>query len=603
MGFYDDKKKKSKPVADTPVIQDKPYVEPKEEYVITNPDEQLTNRKYVINTNNNRTSVNTERLKTVADMLKGFAEGSPLTVTYYKQHYSETDVKGELDRAEMTVNPVHKSVLKIHGFEIRLTGPLQYEHNNNEVISRLTGEALTYPGFQPEKGDSFVMEVDTGKYGLMMISEIPQRTSVRAATYYKINFFLTTWLSEKDIQTIELGITDEAWFDKNRFLAEPGALLYHDEYVMIKYLKEMRSKMVQYFRNTFLDDTLMYSYMRPDSIYDPYVTDFMTSVLDFTESAYLATQLYADAPYIKTTVWKAILDKNVSLYAVPTSTKSVIYRLGSKSVLMTSLVNKTYLSWVKSPSLQEYFDSRDAVDSKYIKQVYPKDFKLVKTEYFLTTDTEFKPWRKYYTRSGTGTPEDPYVYTEAAVEYGKTIPANTYYERVDTYGFKDGKTYYERKDGAYVRTTDTTLNTSKTYYLFAGLTGDPGATTTEGEIPPDPSLPSITEGTPDEEHTLGDVLLHLHPHYSECLMYHDETSGSGMAEGEGLGLVLNGTNEHIDVVADFLRYRKLNLKKLRACIDAVWTLPKLEQFYKMPIYIFLASEGIAYIRKDSGIFE
>ena len=489
MSFYPTKGQKD--VAATPIVDaTTPGLTGREELTVLDPDAELANRKYVINTMNNATGINTDRsFQVVADM-KGYAEGSAIQVTYYKEHYSETDVRGKHDDTDLDIHPAHKSVLKIHNFEMRMTGSLQYEHDINETKSKLSGEALTYPGFKPEKGDTFIMEVDTGKYAIMTVNEHPTRLSIRASTYYKIQFILSAWADVEHISAIEAGVTDEAWFDKTRFLNEPGALLYHDEYIELKYLKKQRARMIKYHTAKFLDKNLMFSYMRPDAVYDPYVTDFLLRTLEHTEAGYRPVQLFRDAPFIDTSIWVALLDPNLPLEAVPTAGKKAIHVLGSKSVKHNALTNKWYCYWIPSKSLAQLFED---------------------------------------------------------------------------------------------------LNPS----------GDDD--TPSGEIPPDPSVPDITGGTDEEEQTLGDLLLHLHPHYEECM-----GDGSGDESGEGssgemLGYILDGSEAHIALMRLFLTTRKIDLKLLHTCIEEVWKLPPIQQFYKMPIYEFLAYKAHSYIQNLEGL--
>ena len=66
---------------------------PKKEELIPPPDEKLSNQKYVIDTTHNKTDVNTDRIAQVVADLKGYAEGTPLIVTYYKQNFSETTTR------------------------------------------------------------------------------------------------------------------------------------------------------------------------------------------------------------------------------------------------------------------------------------------------------------------------------------------------------------------------------------------------------------------------------------------------------------------------------------------------------------------------------
>ena len=595
MGFYDDNKvKQNKPVSAVPVINETPHVVPDKEPTIISPDEQLIDRKYVLNTQNNLTGVNTGRRMQIIELLKGYAEGTAVKVTYYKEHYAESDWKGKLDDTEHEMHPVHKSVLKIHGMELRMTGPLTYEHDNNEVMNKLSGEALTYPGFRPEKGDSFVMEVDTGKYGVFEVNEIPTRLSIRAATYYKIQFTICYWADSEEIGQMEAGVVDEAWFDKTRMLCEPGALLYHDEYVTMKWMREERLKMVNYYQNTFLDEVYMYSYMRPDNVYDPYVTDFMNLILNFEEVGTFSQQLYTAAPYLKTSIFRAIFDKAIPLQAVPTGATSKVHVLGSKSTLVNSLLNKTYLYFVKSPTLADWFEDDPAND--YTKVPYPVGFQLKETNYVLTNDKQPFPWKRYYIKNADDT------YSLVNIDPTKPTDMSVLYEQVNTYTWKEGVRYYVRVDGVFipVDTTTTELDPNETYYTYNKE--DSSEVTPDGEIPANPDLPPIPEGNEYDERVIGDLLLHLHPHYTECMM-HDGDDGSEAYTTAALNLIIGGSNDHIDLLKDFLLKRAIDIEALRRCIENVWKLSPIEQFYKMPIYIFLAERAVAYIQHNSGVFD
>ena len=491
-------KPNNKPTADIPpVIGSEPAVVPakEEEVVLGDPDERLAQKKYVNDTFHNRVSVNVNRFPQVVSDLKGFAEGSPIKVTYYKDHYSETDVKGR-NATEESLHTAHKSVLKIIDFEMRLSGALQYTHDVDENISKIEGEAFTYPGFEPEQGDKLVYEIDFGKYGLFKIIAPPVRTSIRASTYYKIQFHFIDYVTEELAAKLDEGVMDVAYFDKKRFLSEPGALLIHDEVVEMMFLEKQRAKMIHYYQQKFLDEKIMYSFMRPDGIYDPYVTDFMMKIVEFSDLGTMATQLYQDAPYLEDSIWRAFLDPNVPLESVPTGMVKVLYTLGSKSVLVNSLINKKYVKFVDSKSLKDYLDE-------------------------------------------------------------------------------------------------------------LASSGSEGGT--EGEIPADPSIPDQCNCPCCDEIDgyIGDLLLHIHPHYTECPLVgdEDEDGSSGGGTGDCLEYIL-GDGDQLHLIANFLLYRKIvDLKRLHALIEAVWKMPKLKQYYLLPILIFLSQTVISYIRHESALFE
>lgn len=455
------------------------------------PDESLADQSFVFDTYHNKTSVNTDRrAQTVAD-LKGFAEGSPLIVTYYKQIYAETDTQGIQKDVDVMQHRAHKSSLKIHGFEIRLLGSVQYEHATDDNTVTVKGEAVTYPGFQPNTGDKFIMELDSGKYAEMDVYDVPYRMSIKSAAYYKIQFQLNRWIDEDRIRALDDSVINEAWFDKQRFLNENGALLYRAEYVDMKFFELQATQMVTYYCSKYLDKQVMFSYIRPDGIYDPYITDFMLKITDFNEAGQVAAQLYKDAPCMDVSVWRALLSETVPLHAVPSSAIVLQRVLGSKTVMANSLINKKYVAWEKnSISLADFFDKES---------------------------------------EGEGT--DP----------------------------------------------------------------------SEGFGPSD-----LTGG--NEAGTIGDLLLHLHPHFKECVMTccGDCTDCGDCCTDDSnsvLGYILEGSDEYKAMIRKFLTSRKIDLVTLRKCITNVYKLPSAEQFYKMPIYIFLARTAIRYIRHSVGIFE
>ena len=60
--------------------------------------------------------------------------------------------------------------------------------------------------------------------------------------------------------------------------------------------------------------------------------------------------------------------------------------------------------------------------------------------YVITSHSTFQQGTTYYTRTGSGTTADPYVYTPATVTVGDTVPANTYYVAVNVFpGFTSGR--------------------------------------------------------------------------------------------------------------------------------------------------------------------
>jgi hypothetical protein len=163
-------------------------------------------------------------------------------------------------------------------------------------------------------------------------------------------------------EELESHVITEAWFDKQRYLNEPGALLYHNEFVAMKFLDLHSAKLLQYYNNKFIERKIMHTYIRPsDGVYDPYVTDFMFQITDYNETGIVVDQLIREAPCLEVSFWRALLNQTIPLEVVPTSSVIVKRRLGSKTVVANALINKMYLAWEEgSKSLAEFFEEEDS---------------------------------------------------------------------------------------------------------------------------------------------------------------------------------------------------------------------------------------------------
>ncbi len=448
--------------------------------VLPEPDDMYAQRSYAKNTFNNQQAINIDRRASIVQYMKGFAEGSPLVVTYYKDQNPETDIGGKNKISEFNINDVHCAYLKINSFELRLTSPLSYEHDReNGQENKLTGEGICYPGFRPECGDRFTMEVEPGVIGLMTIDEVPERTSIRSSTYFRIHFWMTNLMTNELDAALEARVRDVAWFDKKRFLNEPGALLVHDEVMELKFLHKHQYQMTSFFISKFFERAVFKSIMRPDGVYDPYVVDFIHQIIDYRHMGGLPIQFLKDAPFMEVNIWRAILKETIPLQAVPSASVVKQLSVGSTYSRMNALINHSYLAFVDSLSVHAL---------------------------------------------GTTT------------------------------------------------TADTEID--------------------------DSVLSDETDATSD---MVGDLLIHLHPHYQECLFF-----GNVAASADNVGgfsYLLAGTVDHSTLVSTFLNQRAINLKCLHTCISGVYDLSPMEQFYKMPLYIFLASKAIEYMRKEQGIYE
>ena len=384
---------------------------------IPNPDAVLTQREYVLNTYSNENAINTGRMTDVVDLLRAFGEGSPTVVTYYHRIDGGGNIRGTDLAIDDDLNRVHAAYLKIHDFELRITSSLQFDHLTDDALNSLVGDAVTYPGFEPKVGDRFIMELDTGRFGFLEINEQPKRLAVRSMSYWSIRFILTDWLDDTFLATVEAGVRQEGWFDKNRFLTEPGALLIKEEVILMTKAKVAVAQMTNYFTEKFFDRLTYGTYMRPDKVFDPYVVDFLRQILDYSETRGLPEQFVPDATCIKTSWWAWLLNADVvPVEAIPAGWKVRYYRIGSQSTQINALVNKPYLLMIGPGDTSEWGSVEDyyRYTSTYTHVcMYPDRF----------------PPNNYYPEPEVGATEDAVSYKEQFILAG-TTEASAFYKVV-----------------------------------------------------------------------------------------------------------------------------------------------------------------------------
>ncbi len=272
-------------------------------------DVRMMDKRYVSDTFNYRNELNVTRSAEILKDLRGVMQGSKITVTYFKQaqERSVTESTDALGYETVILDKVHTCTLMIHNCILVLTGPMSYEYDAEQTVSNLSGEAVTYPNFLPSMGDMFLYEMNDGSVGLFEITAVPERLSVRYNTCHKITFSLVEIVNNELMTKILGSVTQEAYFELNRFLAENGALLKTEEYQLIKLYKEKVPTLLNYYFDTFFESLEYNSLVRPDMIYDPYIVELFKLVISREVIPIRPLQLLASPPYLRRSIWWRLL--------------------------------------------------------------------------------------------------------------------------------------------------------------------------------------------------------------------------------------------------------------------------------------------------------
>lgn len=226
----------------------------------------------------NNTALVVGRDDTIIDSIKTFIGGTPLEVTYYHQISSNASTSSLTSAPSLFSDSVNTSFLKIMKMELLLDESLVHTFQEDTVTSSVTGMAHVYPGFTPKIGDLFTFMVSSGNMGLFKVSNNPTRLTIHNTTSHQIKFSLFKILTTDDNIAIEERVRDVAYFDKQRFLNEDGALLTHQEVKDQERITKSIEQMITEYHDLFYRRSYR-SIMLDETIYDPYLVEFCVSTL------------------------------------------------------------------------------------------------------------------------------------------------------------------------------------------------------------------------------------------------------------------------------------------------------------------------------------
>lgn len=263
---------------------------------------------YIEDTFLTRTSLNVERFDKVYGTLLAYPEGTPVVVTYYHQHHSQRNIRSTPGDISHMENSVHKSITKISQFEFRITEGMQHTFEKDDGFTTITGTGVTYSGFVPYVGDMFLYNMGDGKIGIFKINDV-DRLSHRHASFFKIDFEITQYLTKELLEKLDEGVTDVVVFDRHKYLNEGFVFLNHESYNTLKHLEDVRLSLCKYYSSRFFYKPAE-SYLRYDGLYDPYLVKFLLMLLSIKDTKKRPLQLWQRMQNYDNTIWYWLKNPN-----------------------------------------------------------------------------------------------------------------------------------------------------------------------------------------------------------------------------------------------------------------------------------------------------
>jgi hypothetical protein len=301
----------------------------------------IDHQPYIEDTFINKTAFNPETYADTFKLLQRYSSGSRISVTYFLRSTPTSSVQraDSIDPSSLR-SSTQTSYTEIKQFEIVIQSKgLQTGFSQDNQESKITGEALLYPGMKPRIGDLFITPIGDSTFGIFQVTSV-DRLTYRQGSNHKITFFLREYASDDGVAIIRRSVTKTVWFDKETYLGDATTLLKEDSYICLKTMRQMRGILIRHYYNTFYDKQ-MNSIIAPDGTYDPYLVNYLNGKISLMDSIHRPAQLYPTILNYENCIWSRLTEvTNRTLFGLQAENSLVRCRVSRWDVSITSLANR-----------------------------------------------------------------------------------------------------------------------------------------------------------------------------------------------------------------------------------------------------------------------
>ena len=225
-----------------------------------------------------------------------------MVVPYYHRQDPSIDQRSFVVSLSMNEDIIHEDLTKINNLEMKLEESIQYQVQEEDKSTQLTGTAIMYPGLEPYEGDLFFLEVDNHQSVIFVITRV-EPTTWRQERYYKVSFYSYSHLTKQLLDRIESAVTESCYFERRKYFGESQlSMLSSESWKMLKELQSLRKKIAQDMINYFFNRDAE-SFYRPDGLYDPYIVEYLRSKITIQYDFVHPLQLVVPLRFFEWTIW------------------------------------------------------------------------------------------------------------------------------------------------------------------------------------------------------------------------------------------------------------------------------------------------------------
>lgn len=315
------------------------------------PQQLLNSESYIKHTVDSANAIPDD--SSLIDAMNTFIAGIPIQVTFYHVINNDTYGRSFSTDFDRELDPVHTSYLKINNFQMMLKQGMSFDYDLEGARSQQSGEAVLYPYFCPNQGDVFLYELPNKVTGLFKIIEAPNRLAIHDTTCHEIKFRLIEYLTPKLREQLEASVAEIAYFNLKRYLADKGALLTSNETNILNKATASFSVLANAYGEEFYNSDVYNSIIEDTKLYDPYIVEFITRVIEVGRLPGYPTQLMPDPKYWKRSFWFKLLDpKMVPDSIMIQQASKVLYKVNYRTSRVNALMNRQYIELMPKGSYQ-----------------------------------------------------------------------------------------------------------------------------------------------------------------------------------------------------------------------------------------------------------
>ena len=215
-----------------------------------------------------------------------YVEGSSWIVNYYSQRLV---TNSELGAQQLDVAAVYQQYKLIERMELKVTGAIQSEQDDESKGMTISGTATTYGGFIPNKGDMFLADIGDGREAVFALTNATKKSHMKDAVYV-IEYDLVSYTDAAYREDLARKTVEKVIYVKDFLHFGQNPQVLSTDYASLQEFKQLYNELLGgYFHDFFSHEhkTLLIPGQTKTS-YDPYLTRALLDWVSTDEHPYVS---------------------------------------------------------------------------------------------------------------------------------------------------------------------------------------------------------------------------------------------------------------------------------------------------------------------------